>query len=391
MKDFHMTVRLRNNQLRQRREELGLSPKVIAERAGISYEKYLALESMRKAPVVAAGGWSKTAVRLASFHGVDCAELFPASVREVTKTEVQTIVDLADIAPMLAMGPDEVPLLQDAAFEQLQFTAVAMAYLEQHASSDVVHVVRERGLYGCTLDEAGAKLGLSRERTRQLYETGLGLLRHGAERDFKEKLSWEECVASASVVIGDLLEGRYMRVGSETPWGRADRVSALAVGVWEVVTPSHGGVRLEPARNARVAPEWRRASGWYEEDVEWAIVAFTFSDLFSEKDTKRAHTILKDNFPAEYGKVTGTAVAERVSRVLRSRAFARAHHDDFIARAAWGAWHPKVPMGFIGISARHTESQEERYFLVPVAEYESRSEFGFVVDLVKHKPWDDHT
>lgn len=37
-----------------------------------------------------------------------------------------------------------------------------------------------------------------------------------------------------------------------TPWGRSDSQKELADGIWMVTTPSHGGVKLSPERQAQM-------------------------------------------------------------------------------------------------------------------------------------------
>lgn len=51
MKDFDVTVKLRNNRLLERREALGLSAPQLAEAAGITYGQYNAYEYLRRSPL----------------------------------------------------------------------------------------------------------------------------------------------------------------------------------------------------------------------------------------------------------------------------------------------------------------------------------------------------
>lgn len=81
--------------------------------------------------------------------------------------------------------------------------------------------------------------------------------------------------------------------GSPTPWGPAETVTQLgdrgAVAV-AVTTSSHGGIYLPPALNALVSAEEKTATwnarglnGWYEEDVDWSVVAYHFPELFTRE------------------------------------------------------------------------------------------------------------
>lgn len=78
-----------------------------------------------------------------------------------------------------------------------------------------------------------------------------------------------------------------------TPWGKADFIEHLGEGVTVVGTPSHGGIKLSPARNAQVDPRYREFAAkwshgwgdkWYEEDCAALAVVVTFPQLFPHID-----------------------------------------------------------------------------------------------------------
>ena len=64
-------------------------------------------------------------------------------------------------------------------------------------------------------------------------------------------------------------------VGSSSPWGPIDGVSALGPDAVEVSTPSHGGIRVSLTALSRIPEPLRETSfsgdGWFEEDCDWAI------------------------------------------------------------------------------------------------------------------------
>lgn len=72
-----------------------------------------------------------------------------------------------------------------------------------------------------------------------------------------------------------------VKQGSRTPWGKADHVKMIVPGVFEVGTPGHGGIKLDPVRNKLVPASVRRKAGWYEEDCEVSIVFATHRDVRS--------------------------------------------------------------------------------------------------------------
>jgi hypothetical protein len=71
-----------------------------------------------------------------------------------------------------------------------------------------------------------------------------------------------------------------------TPWGPTTHIETLDDGVLFVSTARHGGFYLAPERNETIPIEHRRASwnhqgieGWYEEDVDWCIVALRYPEM----------------------------------------------------------------------------------------------------------------
>ncbi len=92
-------------------------------------------------------------------------------------------------------------------------------------------------------------------------------------------------------------------VSSETPWGIAQSAADVGPGITRYSTASHGGYFLNAVANAKVSPILKRATlgaqgmkGWYEEDCDWAIVAFTFKEHFDAKQYKAALGTLEKHF-----------------------------------------------------------------------------------------------
>lgn len=98
-----------------------------------------------------------------------------------------------------------------------------------------------------------------------------------------------------------------------------------------------------------------------------------------------------DYWPEAWEAFFGTKLETEKSYKLRQAAFTEAAADKWVCVAAMGDWHAKVPQGFVGVVARlggrdlagHVHGGE-KFFLVPAEEYQTRSEFGFVVDLARH-------
>lgn len=116
----------------------------------------------------------------------------------------------------------------------------------------------------------------------------------------------KEDAKDARYTLARYREGfRSPKVGDSTPWGPADVVEHIAPGIDRAVTPGHGGYKLSEERNREVAAEWRDSSAWYEEDSEWAIVAITHREAFSDEDVAMAHKSSRAFRPEEYMRVVG--------------------------------------------------------------------------------------
>ena len=174
-----------------------------------------------------------------------------------------------------------------------------------------------------------------------------------------------------------------------TPWGKADYEKVYAEGIVFYGTPSHGGFKLDRERNTKVHPALRERDGFYEEDCAWAKVAFTFPDVFSEKDREAAIRTMKEWYPDEYETVAGVILAPGESHVKDERLFLERHANDWIVISAIrSAQHPGMVECIATIGGRRGQRGKpvsaERRYLVSNQEYDQRGKFGFVIDPDRH-------
>jgi len=167
-------------------------------------------------------------------------------------------------------------------------------------------------------------------------------------------------------------------VGSRTPWGRADSARRKGPGIFEVSTPSHGGYKLDVTRNAKIPRALRRKGGWYEEDIDWAIVVLFLGHTFdfcTPDAFEDARSCVRGSFPDEYEAIFGVKVTPEQSHVLRQRAAKAAVKGKLQSVACWGDWSRNVPPGFVGVCARidgrDGPAETEAYFVLSEAEYEA--------------------
>jgi len=173
-----------------------------------------------------------------------------------------------------------------------------------------------------------------------------------------------------------------------TPWGLADQEKPYADGIVFYGTPSHGGLKLDPERNAKVHSALREHDGWYEEDCAWAKVAFTFPEAFPETEREVAVMTLKQWFPDEYETVTGAVLAPGESHIKDERCFLKEHADDWIVISAINSdQHPGMVECIAAKGGARDQSVKRRY-LVAEDEYDQRGPFGFVIEEARHLSYD---
>lgn len=175
-----------------------------------------------------------------------------------------------------------------------------------------------------------------------------------------------------------------MRVG--TPWGTSQQSYRYADGVLCHSTASHGGFNLSTDCNAQVHVMLRNDDGWYEEDAEWAKVAFAFPVLFTAYERRHADQSLRNDYPDAWEHLHGVTLAPGESRAKDERQFLRDHAGDWIVVSAiTSRQHP----GFVECIAKlggNRVLMDVRQYLVPSGEYQA-GRFGFVIDETRHAPF----
>jgi Domain of unknown function (DUF7007) len=177
-----------------------------------------------------------------------------------------------------------------------------------------------------------------------------------------------------------------------SPWGPVQDEREVAPGITSVSTASHGGFKLNRHLNEGVPDYMREPSGWYEEDVDWAVVATVYPGAFSEADQRHARDTLRNWRPDIYERFFGEEIPPGQSHVKDERRCLEEHRGDYIGMAAFGDWKAGVPKGYVGIFAgRGGRRPDGRYpedtawFLVPEGEYTDRTPCGFVVDESRYE------
>lgn len=150
---------------------------------------------------------------------------------------------------------------------------------------------------------------------------------------------------------------------TSTLWGAPDHAEQTLPGIWEVGTPSHGGLILSAERQQAMADALRLDGTAYEEDVNWCLVVLAFAAEFENSRqpgaharVKLAHDFARNWHPDRYEAFTGTPVEARDSHVRRRREAYQTCIGELVVVSAFGSWAYWVPDGKVGVVGRRLES-----------------------------------
>jgi Domain of unknown function (DUF7007) len=127
-----------------------------------------------------------------------------------------------------------------------------------------------------------------------------------------------------------------------TPWGNSDSQKILTPGIISVETPSHGGIRVEVGLNKLIPAYMRSQDGFYEEDVDWSIVATVFPHAFTKEDQAHAKKTFKGYLPMAYELYYKEVIPPGESHRKDEIAFKALHKNDYLSLAAFGPGHPGI-------------------------------------------------
>ena len=169
----------------------------------------------------------------------------------------------------------------------------------------------------------------------------------------------------------------------QSPWGKVQVQYNYADGVDCVSTAGHGGLKLDRKHNAMIPKIFRRQGGWYEEDLDCCIVIYFLPQCWPTWASKKedVEKTLKNWFPKEWEAHTGTVLQPGESREKDEENWKEQHKNDFVVRSAM---YDQKDRTKVNVCAVKTATGEERWFVVPDAEYGNRERFGFVIDEARH-------
>jgi len=96
------------------------------------------------------------------------------------------------------------------------------------------------------------------------------------------------------------------------PWGEVIEARPIAEGLEWVFTASHGGIHVSSdlLKRMRVQETPYSRGGFFEEDIDWSLVAVSFPDKFTGPDVQAAEDILKSAYDGKYRELLGVETKE---------------------------------------------------------------------------------
>jgi RNA polymerase sigma factor (sigma-70 family) len=179
VKEFELTIRLRNNCLKARRLAMGLSAPALARKVGINYGLYVKLEGLRCSPLSrrADQTWLPSVLKLATFYGESPETLFPDAVLLVAQPEKVVALEADHVMALAGWQAEQaLPPTPEECCQQMERTRAVRDALE-HLPTRERGILERRFTGDETLEGIGKTLGLSRDRVRQLEVRALERLR----------------------------------------------------------------------------------------------------------------------------------------------------------------------------------------------------------------------
>ena len=178
MKDYRVTVKVRNNRILKAIEAAGGEPGAKwCEEKGLSYQNVNALINMKKSPLAADGSLSAAALMLCDVLNVipddlwSNDQIYPLernfSELEMNKEEITALIE----------SSNGVCVLDTSKFEQEQARKLLDGVIKK-LPPQIRKIIEFRFYQDMSLDDCAKALGVTRERARQIEAKALRMLRH---------------------------------------------------------------------------------------------------------------------------------------------------------------------------------------------------------------------
>lgn len=168
VKELELELKLRNNLLKRRRLDLGLTTHQLAEQIGIGYGVYIQYESLKLNPLSPRGRWKPSALRISDFYKTLPETLWPEVVLAVKAPTMRMELAAEEALALTRYRYEQMFNLPETPEEALVIaerrTLIDRSLLQLTPRQALVLRARANG---ATLDEIGEDLEVGRE-TRKL-------------------------------------------------------------------------------------------------------------------------------------------------------------------------------------------------------------------------------
>jgi hypothetical protein len=248
--EFEVEVRIRNNRLKRERVDRGWSQPVAAEHIGINLNELCGLETMRKSPLLAKGGWTTAATRIAECYRVVEDDLFPAAVLMVKKQLVVREMSAEDAGMLLESSHAERLMLgTDAPAEAAELREAIAGAIGTLTEREQKLLRLRFGLddgQDHTYVELGEMEGVTGHRLKQIVDNALHKLRQP-----------NRCSGLKAAVYGDeSAKEKAAREKLEKEWVKEREA--------EKVWPTHAELRAQ-----------KEAKRWPSREERWVVERWT--------------------------------------------------------------------------------------------------------------------
>jgi RNA polymerase sigma factor (sigma-70 family) len=173
---FRVDIRVRNNRILRAIERAGYKSQAEAGRAlGLAATDVCSYVAFRRAPLADDGTWKESALRLADGLFADPADLWPEEARAVMKANASFEASFAELQAFVGSDAVDASLIEHAVDVRGLRGLLADAKTKLHPrlkeAVDAYYNGEE------TFEAVGERLGVSRERARQLIVRGIEELR----------------------------------------------------------------------------------------------------------------------------------------------------------------------------------------------------------------------
>lgn len=177
MKKIRMEIKLRNNVMISKREELGLTQIQAAKFCNVRNDVYAKLENLMLYPKDSDGNWIKPADKIAKSLIIDINELFAADILAVKKSKIirainskdvnNYMIDVKELNPQLTYDNIEITKQVDIALKTLTPKEEKIMRLRFGIGENKEH----------TLKEIAEKFDVNCERIRQIQTRSIQKLK----------------------------------------------------------------------------------------------------------------------------------------------------------------------------------------------------------------------